>query len=125
MECYQHPGHGAVGICKHCSKAVCRECVRETVGGLACCEAGAEANIRLHAITGAAVKAYGIGEGKRSPPSAVVMPALLGLGFLLFGLWDMFSAKPGIAWFMAPMGLLFLFGAWYAWRKFKSHGINV
>ncbi|MCC2096344.1 MAG: hypothetical protein KDJ29_05605 [Hyphomicrobiales bacterium] len=126
MECFQHPGHPVIGICKHCGKAVCRDCARETIGGLACSAECEENTIATQAMMEAARRAYGIGVDRPGPPTGVLMPGLLGIGFLLVGLWDLaFRKGGGIAYFMLPMGMLFLFGAWYAWRKYKTHGINV
>ncbi|MGE3247007.1 MAG: hypothetical protein AB7J19_11845 [Beijerinckiaceae bacterium] len=73
----------------------------------------------------AACRAYGIGAGRRSLPTSVMMPALLGAGFLLYGLIDLTWWRTGMVLFMGPMGLILLFGAWYSWRKYRDHGINV
>ena len=42
MNCFDHPGVPAVGVCNHCMRGLCRECAVETEGLLACrgrCEA--------------------------------------------------------------------------------------
>jgi hypothetical protein len=36
MKCFYHPVSEAVGLCKHCSRGVCKDCAAERVGGLAC-----------------------------------------------------------------------------------------
>jgi hypothetical protein len=36
MECFYHPEAAAVGLCKHCSRGVCRNCAAEREGGVAC-----------------------------------------------------------------------------------------
>lgn len=36
MECYHHRGVSAVGICKSCSRGICRECAIEVTNGIAC-----------------------------------------------------------------------------------------
>jgi hypothetical protein len=36
MECFVHTGRAAVGVCKSCGKALCRECADELNEGLAC-----------------------------------------------------------------------------------------
>ncbi len=36
MKCYNHPEENAVGLCKHCSKGLCKECLTDLSHGLAC-----------------------------------------------------------------------------------------
>jgi hypothetical protein len=36
MKCFYHPDADAVGLCKHCSRGVCRDCAAEREGGIAC-----------------------------------------------------------------------------------------
>ncbi|PCJ65377.1 MAG: hypothetical protein COA73_02565 [Candidatus Hydrogenedentota bacterium] len=36
MKCYNHDDVDAVGICKHCQKGLCKECIEEVDGSLAC-----------------------------------------------------------------------------------------
>ncbi len=36
MRCFYHPAAEAVGICKHCSRALCSECAGTRAGSLAC-----------------------------------------------------------------------------------------
>jgi Na+/serine symporter len=36
MKCFYHPDIDAVGLCKHCSRGICRDCVAEREDGLAC-----------------------------------------------------------------------------------------
>jgi hypothetical protein len=36
MKCYNHNDVDAVGICKHCQKGLCKECIEEVDRSLAC-----------------------------------------------------------------------------------------
>lgn len=36
MNCYYHPNQSAVGICKHCQRGLCTECISEVDDSLAC-----------------------------------------------------------------------------------------
>jgi hypothetical protein len=36
MKCFNHTTVDAVGLCKHCSKGLCRECAVEVAGSLSC-----------------------------------------------------------------------------------------
>ncbi len=46
MHCFYHPDTPAVGICKNCSRGLCRQCTTEFEAGLACknrCEEAVQA----------------------------------------------------------------------------------
>ena len=36
MRCFNHPDKDAVGICKHCNKGLCPDCLSDLGHGLAC-----------------------------------------------------------------------------------------
>lgn len=36
MNCFNHQEKSALGICKHCNKGICNDCLRDTGDGLAC-----------------------------------------------------------------------------------------
>lgn len=36
MNCYYHPNHPAIGICKHCQRGLCTDCIIEVDDRLAC-----------------------------------------------------------------------------------------
>jgi hypothetical protein len=36
MNCYYHPNQPAVGICKHCQRGLCTDCIAEVDDNLAC-----------------------------------------------------------------------------------------
>jgi hypothetical protein len=36
MQCFNHDSAPAVGICKHCNKAICHACLTDTGDGIAC-----------------------------------------------------------------------------------------
>ena len=36
MNCYYHPNQSAVGICKHCQRGICTDCIAEVDDSLAC-----------------------------------------------------------------------------------------
>jgi len=38
MNCYYHPNQSAVGICKHCQRGLCIDCIAEVDDNLACKE---------------------------------------------------------------------------------------
>jgi hypothetical protein len=36
MNCYYHPNQPALGLCKHCQRGICTECIAEIDDSLAC-----------------------------------------------------------------------------------------
>jgi hypothetical protein len=36
MKCFYHENSEAVGLCKYCSRGICRDCAAERPGGVAC-----------------------------------------------------------------------------------------
>lgn len=36
MNCFNHNETAAVGICKHCNKGICPDCLKDTGDGIAC-----------------------------------------------------------------------------------------
>jgi len=43
MECFDHEGLGAIGVCKSCMRGPCRECARASVAMVASQTSGARA----------------------------------------------------------------------------------
>ena len=55
MNCFQHADRSAVGVCRACGKALCRDCLVEVEGGIACrdtCEEQVAAMPRGGAVVG-------------------------------------------------------------------------
>ena len=51
MNCYYHPDQPAVGICKHCQRGLCADCVAEVDDSLACKDRHEEQVRALEALT--------------------------------------------------------------------------
>ena len=51
MNCYYHPDQPAVGICKHCQRGLCADCVAEVDDSLACKDRHEEQVRVLEALT--------------------------------------------------------------------------
>jgi len=45
MKCFNHPQIDAIGFCRACGRALCRECVGE-VSGILCCKGRCESNTK-------------------------------------------------------------------------------
>jgi hypothetical protein len=64
MECFEHTGVPAIGICKSCNKAACKTCAIIFPKGIACCEACAIDAKELVEMNERGKKLYGIGPYK-------------------------------------------------------------
>lgn len=79
MKCYYHNESDAVGFCKACSKGLCRECAVDVGYGLACKDTCEDQVRAVNAI---------IERGKRGYQLYAGGVAILGIGFLLVGLFS-------------------------------------
>lgn len=51
MNCYYHPIQPAVGLCKHCQRGICTECIAEVDDSLACKDRHEEQVRALNTLT--------------------------------------------------------------------------
>ncbi len=80
MECYNHESLNAVGLCKSCYKAICKECAKELEHGLACSEICESDVTETNEMNERGKKLYGIGHRKsKMPSSGVIIWAILSL----------------------------------------------
>jgi hypothetical protein len=85
MECFTHTGSQAIGICKTCSKAVCRSCAQDAGMFIACSAACEKEAADLHEMNQRGKKMYGIGVPKKLA-SSVIMWLLFAALFGGFGI---------------------------------------
>ena len=123
MRCYNHAGATAVGICKSCQKAVCITCVIDTGRGIACSEECETEVEELNQIVDRSKQIYGIGTTKQVLPTHVIMFAIFGILFLVFGMINVFYAE-NPDYFSAVMGAGFLFLALFSWLRNRKARIN-
>ena len=83
MNCFRH-GTAAVGICKHCSKGVCHECVTDTGDGLACTATCVDDVKMLNYLIDRSRVTSAAQKGNAYLSSVFLM--LMGIIFLAFGL---------------------------------------
>jgi len=86
MECFVHSDKPAVGLCKSCYKAVCKNCSIELGHGLACSEVCAKDVAELNEMNERGKRIYGIGFRKSRVPSTGVIL----WGFLTCIMWAVF-----------------------------------
>lgn len=123
MECFAHPGSDAVGICKTCGKAVCRDCVVDTGFAIACSESCASEATALHQMNQAGKRLYGIGVDRKKLPSGIVMWLLFGTLFSGYGVFE-FMQDSGLQWFPSLFGAASFLVAWIGYRRAKDVGLQ-
>lgn len=117
MKCFYHPQSDAVGICKSCSKGLCRECAVDVGDGIACkdkCENRVKMTNELVAWNMATVK-----EGRIAEPyfRNAIIYVLFGLPFSVFGL--IVKGSP-VSYFLFPCGIIMFIAAGFSYSTGKK-----
>jgi hypothetical protein len=123
MECFNHSGIAAVGICKSCGKALCRSCAKDLPFALVCSDACAAEAADLNEMNQRGKRIYGIGTGPRKVPSGVIMWSLFAVFFTGFGIYQsVLKEQPD--WFLLVFGCLSAVVALMAYRRSKDIGLQ-
>jgi hypothetical protein len=89
MNCFNHSDKPAVGLCKSCLKALCKDCISERRNGLACkgsCEDRVDMINHMLDTNPQIVTA-----ARRQQLTSGAMMLLMGIGFALFSIWAYFE----------------------------------
>jgi hypothetical protein len=118
MKCFYHPDLDAVALCKSCSRGICRECSADVPPGVACrgkCEADVAA---LNLVIQRSKSAYQkTGAAYRRNAIALLICGLLFAGF---GLLPVIVSQSYGAFFMVPLGAVFLLWSFFSYRSGKQ-----
>lgn len=96
MRCFNHSEVRAVGLCKHCNKALCHECANDLGYGLACRDVHERQVASMNGIVERAVRVQAVGRSNKylSPIFFLVFGSFfVGYGLYTgdngegFGLW--------------------------------------
>ncbi len=119
MNCFVHSPAAAIGICKHCGRGLCRDCVVEVALSLACkgrCETEVAA---MNELTHRAKSSF-----QKAASSYTKMAVFMGLAGLLFtGLGALTLNIDKAGFIPLALGLLFLLGAaglFHSARSYRS-----
>ncbi len=117
MNCYNHFEVAALGICKHCSKGVCIECLTDTGDGIACSTYCVEEINEVNKLVNHNKKAV-----RKQPVQWIgsgIFYIVLGIIFLLTTFFYLKRLDP----FLISMGVIFIVYGGYVLAKttrFKS-----
>lgn len=124
MECFEHQGAHAVGICRGCNKAVCRECAVVFPKGMACC-AECEQDVKeLIEMNERGKRIYGVGRYKTNQLASGVLIWLLMSGAMVSVSGYFFFATGRVDYTTTTMAVLFLVITVITYRSSKRTGIN-
>ena len=123
MKCYQHEERDSLGTCKHCHKAVCKECAIDTGYGLACSEACGEEVKILKEIMGKNAQIYNIGSNSKVPPTGVLMYGLFGIFFIAWGIYNSLNREK-IDFFILILGIGFIAFGIYTYFRVRKLNLN-
>lgn len=118
MNCFYHPDRSAVAMCKSCNRGLCPNCVTDVAPGVACrgkCEADVAALNLVLQLSKTAYQKTGVAHRR----NALVM-LIIGLCFLAFGVLPIVTAGSYGAFFMMPLGAVFLLWAYFSYRSGKQ-----
>ena len=123
MKCYIHEDEIAVGVCKHCSKAVCKKCVVPNDQNFLVCSEHCKQEVLVYQELMEKTKmAYGLKPGRL--PATIIFLAVFGILFLIFGCVTLYS-NLYLGMFTIVMGLGFLVSGGIYYYNQKKSGMRV
>lgn len=106
MNCFNHSGQPAIGICKSCGKGLCRECIAEIPDGLACKNSCEDRAMLINRIIDSNKQV--LSAANNQVRSGTFFMILSGLIFCAFGLFPYFISGQKGGLFLGVIGIVFL-----------------
>lgn len=116
MQCFNHHGTAAVGMCKHCCKGLCTACATDLGHGLACHDLHETQVTSTHALVTKATRLQAVNRSNKylGPAFFIVMGGV-------FAIWG-FATERSVANFTFALGVLFvLYGAFVLRAVLKTY----
>ncbi len=104
MKCYNHAENDAVGVCKNCSKGLCKECLTEVNNGIACTLTCIEEVERIDKLIKKGSQSYKTVYASQMRNAYLI--GSMGIVFIFFGI-----TMDGITGFLTIMGIIFIIGS--------------
>ncbi|MBK9925919.1 MAG: hypothetical protein IPP66_11590 [Anaerolineales bacterium] len=119
MKCYVHESEEAVGICKHCVRAMCKQCAIPNDQNFMVCSERCKQEVLIYQDLMEKTKmAYGLKSGRL--PATIIFLTLFGVLFMVFGCFAI-NTSLFLGIFTIVMGLAFLIsGGVYYYNQVKS-----
>lgn len=124
MRCYNHMDVDAIGICKNCYKAVCKQCLIPNEHDFMVCSTSClEEVVAYQNMMDKAKMAYGLKAGRF--PVTIVFTGVAGLFFTVIGIFAWMGGGFASAVFMLGIGIIFIIAATFYWLNQKKSGIRI
>lgn len=124
MECFEHEGIQAVGLCKSCYRAVCKDCAIIIPHGVACSQECEKDVQETNEILERSKKIYGIGDYKSNKlASGVWVWLLLSIAFWGIALFPVLNGQP-LSYGKLLMPIIFSVITLIVYNSSKNTGIN-
>ena len=124
MKCFNHNDEEAVGICKNCCKAVCKQClVPNEYDYIVCSTKCLEEVLVYQNMMDKAKMAYGLKPGRF--PVSIIFLLMGGAFFAIIGIFALIGGGVGSGIFMLGIGIIFIIAAALYWFNQKKSGIRV
>lgn len=123
MKCINHDDVEAIGICKNCFKAVCKQCIVPNQYDFIVCSANClEEAAAAQIMTDKAKMAYGLKPGRLPVTSIFTL-----LSGFFFSLWGLLTILGGSLWgfFVLALGAIFIVAGVLYWVNQRKSGIKV
>lgn len=122
MKCFNHPTEEAQGICKHCSRALCKTClVPNEYDFVVCSERCSQEATLAQKMMDKSKQAFGIAPGRL--PALIIFLALLGLLFTVIGLLTWIGGNLTAALIPLGGGILMFIAAGLNYYNQKNSGL--
>jgi hypothetical protein len=116
MRCFRHHEVEAVGLCKHCFKAVCSDCAEEVDGSVACA-ASCEDEVRaLNYLMARATRMY-----KASPKQWTPSMVIGGLGGMLLLGWGIYQIDSKASYLLIGLGVIMLISGVFSFLNARRY----
>lgn len=118
MRCYEHMDTDAVGVCRGCGRALCRDCTRDTGFGLTCSEACTERARQHEQFVTFNRRVHGLEKRSSSVTAPVLMYALFSLILWAVGIYS--SLTRGLDYFALSVAAAFTVMAIVTYRRSRE-----
>ena len=119
MNCFNHEGTAAIGVCGKCGRGVCRGCVIDLGFKLACSENCATLARNNEILQVSVERMQGIAGTKPKMPITVIMLGLIGAIMLCLGLYN-FLFVQWDDWSSVVLGSAFILIAFLYYQRHRS-----
>ena len=124
MKCFNHNDEEAVGICKNCCKAVCKQClVPNEYDYIVCSIKCLEEVLVYQNMMDKAKMAYGLKPGRF--PVSIIFLLMAGAFFAIIGILAIIGGGLESGILMLGIGIIFIIAAALYWINQKKSGIRV